>query len=132
MKPIQERAAGAARGFTLIELLVAVTLLALVVIPALGRIGESTAMAERRIADRIMAHRLLEAMTRQATQPESETASRDTVLGDGRRFRLMYESKSGTRSVILFYSVLAQRGSEWDTLATLRRRHWNGSHLDSR
>ena len=131
MKPIQERAAGAARGFTLIELLVAMTLLALIVLPVLGRIGESLANSKRRMWDRALAQGLLESMTCEDSKVSSAPGSRDTVIIDGRRFRMLTNSRTVKGGSLSTYSVMVRGAVGWDTLTTVGILRWTETIADS-
>lgn len=115
---------GNQEGFTLVEILTAWVLLVLVIGPALYRAGSGAESMHRRLQDRPAALELLEqALDRQVDSARPES-SIDTVLADGRRFRISCSPQTHGALPSLQYTVARRLPARWDTLATATVRNW--------
>lgn len=115
---------GADTGFTLIEILVAMTLIALILLPTLGRISGSTLRASRKLEDRAFAEGLLEELVAQDVWHVPGHGQWDTTLAGRGTFRTIWSTRlqDSTRTSVLF--VVCCGEAAWDTMATVRVRTW--------
>ena len=110
-------------GFTLIELIVAMTLMAAIILPVVGRLTASSAKSHRGLSQQLTAESLLRTTLADPASFGQSSTRLDTTLSNGEHYQIIHESVELDSEQAHRFIVLVRALAGWDTCTTVVKRH---------